>query len=629
MFSEFKFQPAGQKSKLGFEPRKMVRWFNPVELVRVGIKAFGATFFAGYADNREMQAALGELTDPSNFSNEDDLWFDYVADLGEGWNSTYAIAKLLAEPELKFNGHSDGLKRGRFLIMGGDEVYPVASREEYRNRTEAPYACALQKSAKPKNEPPELFALPGNHDWYDGLTSFFRQFCQRRSFGGLRTGQSRSYFAIKLPPPWWLWGVDMQLTADIDLPQREYFEQIAQMMKKDDRVILCVPEPTWVKSHFDAKAGENLKFLQKKILDENDGGRIVLYLAGDSHHYSRYEQASVPRVDGRQSKNAKEKRPAQLITAGGGGAFLHGTGHLPSSLNGGDFGAKGKFKLQEDTAYPTKSKSRRLVLWNLGFALWNVWFSLFLGGFSLFYSWLLLSNGMKLGLDRTDVMIGSWPTPEKFWKFMENMIGTWPTPDDIWLGIKSYVLVLAGSPSVALLTVLLFLGYFGFAYAGTSKIPGKLLKCLLAGSGHSLVYIVGIVALIRVFTPWVRGILAWPVDSLAAMLLTGICLLLVWVLWVAAGALVGGTIFGTYLLLSNLTMNMHWNDAYASLRIQGYKNFLRFHINRNKELEVYPIGVKSVPTKWKVTPASPPAWPSIEPEPEIKRHLLEKDLTLS
>ena len=66
---------------------------------------------------------------------------------------------------------------------------------------------------------PEVFALPGNHDWYDSLVSFTRLFCSQRWFQGWRTRQRRSYFALKLPGRWWLVATDFQLGSDIDALQ--------------------------------------------------------------------------------------------------------------------------------------------------------------------------------------------------------------------------------------------------------------------------------------------------------------------------------------------------------------------------------------------------------------------------
>ena len=31
------------------------------------------------------------------------MWLDYVADVGDGWNSTYTVARLLATEELKLD----------------------------------------------------------------------------------------------------------------------------------------------------------------------------------------------------------------------------------------------------------------------------------------------------------------------------------------------------------------------------------------------------------------------------------------------------------------------------------------------------------------------------------------------
>ena len=113
-------------------------------------------------------------------------------------------------------------KRGDVLVFGGDAVYPVASREAYERQLVAPYRTAL-----PSVEPPypKVFAVAGNHDWYDSLVAFTRIFCTggKRRFAAWQTHQSRSYFAIKLPHGWWLVGTDVQLESDIDDPQLEYF----------------------------------------------------------------------------------------------------------------------------------------------------------------------------------------------------------------------------------------------------------------------------------------------------------------------------------------------------------------------------------------------------------------------
>ena len=361
-----------------FEPQPMVRWFDPKQLAGTGAQAFLSSIFGAYADNREVQAVL-RTPEIRSYTDEDEIWIDYIADIGDGWNSTYTMAKLLAEeePELVYQGESFPTQRGKLLLMGGDQVYPTATREEYRNRMRGPYRSALP-SVAPKeftvdlalskdldkttlstdlraafesekiglsgkatvsveeagdswlitdgvkthtvekeenslkvrvDKHPHLFAIPGNHDWYDGLRSFTRLFCQGRWIGGWETHQSRSYFALKLPHNWWVWGTDVQLASDIDRPQREYFEKVAsEEMQAGDRIILCTAEPTWVYSAIDGpEAYENLKFFENNIIRRN-GGILAVALAGDLHHYCRY--------GGPNTDAPGEQR--QRITAGGG-----------------------------------------------------------------------------------------------------------------------------------------------------------------------------------------------------------------------------------------------------------------------------------------------------------------------
>lgn len=57
-----------------------------------------------------------------HFSKRDDFWFDFIADTGDGGNSTYAVARLLAKPSIHLRlGDSDrSLSRGKLLLIGGD-----------------------------------------------------------------------------------------------------------------------------------------------------------------------------------------------------------------------------------------------------------------------------------------------------------------------------------------------------------------------------------------------------------------------------------------------------------------------------------------------------------------------------
>jgi hypothetical protein len=125
-----------------------------------------ATVFAGYADKREVQAAFRSvlLRAPlRGFDTAKELWIDYVADLGDGFEATSTVAHAIAAEKITVTDTDleYQLSRGDVLVLGGDQVYPTASVEAYEDRFKGPYRAALPTSG----DDPLLVALPGNHDW--------------------------------------------------------------------------------------------------------------------------------------------------------------------------------------------------------------------------------------------------------------------------------------------------------------------------------------------------------------------------------------------------------------------------------------------------------------------------------
>ena len=57
-----------------------------------------------------------------HLANKEDFWFDFMADTGDGGNSSYAVAKLLAQPNLEVvvDDEYRPLPRGDVLLIGGD-----------------------------------------------------------------------------------------------------------------------------------------------------------------------------------------------------------------------------------------------------------------------------------------------------------------------------------------------------------------------------------------------------------------------------------------------------------------------------------------------------------------------------
>lgn len=542
----------------------MVRWLHPAQFIRTSMDAIVAAVFGSRADQRLVESVVRPQEPYFDYSQVEDeggsFWLDYVADTGDGWDSTYCIARLLALPSLETadgSGSKHVTQRGRVLIFGGDEVYPGASRETYEERLIQPYEAAMRRSHAPS---PDLFVIPGNHDWYDGLAAFMRLFCAHRWIAGRRTRQSRSYFALKLPQDWWLIGTDVQLDSDIDVPQVEYFRSVSALMGPKDRVILCNAEPAWIHATATKKRRgyleNNLEYLQEKVL----GKRISVFIAGDLHHYRRHEDP-----EGRQK-----------ITAGGGGAFLHPT-HAPAA----------KVLLEdyvEKKAFPDEKTSRRLARRNLLLMRHSPLFGLMSGTMYLLLALGAYAEVGQLGLSRFLEVIS---------KVGYAMV---MRPLSLVLGVA---------------TLAAFVGFADVAFGRWRTVAGVL---------HAMAHMTA------------AFLCAWGATYLTVSVL-GICpemaadgmtctggwlhqagkFLMDTVLTFSFGFLVGPFVTGFYLWVSVNGFLAHYNEAFGSLAIPDWKNFLRLRIDPDGSLTVFPVGVERVPRQWKKTHAGPYA-PAFEPD---------------
>ena len=53
-------------------------------------------------------------------------------------------------------------------------------------------------------------------------------------------------------------------------------------------------------------------------------------------------------------------------------------------------------------------------------------------------------------------------------------------------------------------------------------------------------------------------------------------------------------VLGSYLYICVNWFNLHYDEAFSSLRIADYKAFTRFHVKRNGDLEVFTLAVDKV-----------------------------------
>ena len=112
----------------------MTGWFDPKVMAQSAAMLLTANIFGRHSDTRLIEALGSQPQDVFDYRDRPgEFWLDYVADLGDGWNSTYAVAAAMAQESLL------DTRAGEVLVMGGDEVYPYPSRNAYARRTETPY----------------------------------------------------------------------------------------------------------------------------------------------------------------------------------------------------------------------------------------------------------------------------------------------------------------------------------------------------------------------------------------------------------------------------------------------------------------------------------------------------------
>jgi len=564
----------------------MFRWLGPKGLFFLAFDVVISGIFGKYSDKREIEGAMA-AQDPPRLRG-DDVWIDYIADIGDGWNATATMAWLLAQERLEIEAPHDGLvtERGAALIMGGDEVYPKASEEAYEQRVATAYRGALGG----RHENRMLFAIPGNHDWYDGLTSFLRTFCQNERFAGWKTPQRRSYFSIQLPHRWWILGIDIAFDYYLDQGQLAYFDGLrctkrhvlgremhCDRVHPGDLIVLCTAKPGWEEAKINGDFRSVKQTVGRRALYEFEQGivrewgcHLRLVLSGDLHHYAHY----APEAPG----------GTERITAGGGGAFFYPSHAAPDEVpwpSDRSDGPQQTLRLQR--VFPEKSTSRS-------------WWPAIIGApivanptFALFAGLLYAALGLLVPGGVTDPKIG---------------VAAFTPPH--------------ARPLFVILVLALLLVFHSFADARTWW--GR----WLVGIGHWGAQLAALLTSVVVGHRLAVGVMnaVHHGHSRADFVFFLTALAAVFVI----GGLAGGLVMGLYLFVAQL-FGRHPNEAYAALHLSRYKNFLRMHLDEGG-LTIYPLGVSRICTRWEprpndaegpyYAPSTPPVVEMIGPPIEIR-----------
>lgn len=250
--------------------------------------------------------------------------FLVLGDPGEGDRSQFAVVP----PMLKMGAGTD------FMVIASDVIYPVGSINDYPHK----FFQAYQGYPRP------IYAVPGNHDWYDGLEGFMRVFCDRRGDGspGAWWKGRRGLAARRLwrrpehadeealaaaralrsapgqqgvqPGPYWIidspWlrivGIDTGIGGGLDREQGAWLRRVSADPRPK---LLITGKPIYRDDRYQPCPIEGGGTVDEIVRSSG----YVAVIGGDIHNYQHYPVTVEP------------GRRIEYLVAGGSGAYMHAT----------------------------------------------------------------------------------------------------------------------------------------------------------------------------------------------------------------------------------------------------------------------------------------------------------------
>ena len=574
---------------------------------------------AGYDfDLRALQAASDqvgsrELMDRYDFSkpNSSDpsravgldaggaVWIDFAADMGGKTEPGFTLAHLMASDSLDV-APAGRLEHGSIFITTDGLAPANVSGFDY----EIALRQKLETGALAQSAPRKLFAIPGPYENPFGrhftghlrrvirefllipnqgsaLAGFDALFCGARQGLGARIGpwecpQHRSYWALRLPHDWLLFGLDLP-NGSIDDAQLNYFERIADRTSREDSIIICLSEAPWLERRPTEVAART--FAKVTSVAQKNGAKVGALLAGGAHFYSRYQS----------------KQGIQFITSGGATGGLHPTHFLERKPTVAfdarqQPGAKPKreqIKLTRKAAWPSRWRSRLISLRRLTYPFSNYRFAVAMGIVYWVMIWLFASTPFE----------GSDPQRYRTVGDVLNL-----DPSFHWFPDLILLVPLAAAANTLFSASLVLLWLTLYYYV--DQRLGRAARVSLA-TLHWFCHVTAMIGLYFVMSVSTVWIIEWLWPQLSAglqsielktnnevrELFRAIVLFPLFVIFI--GGIAPGLVWGMYLFLSGLLLRAHRLEAFESLDILDYKTFLRIRLSRD-EATIYPIGIKSV-----------------------------------
>jgi hypothetical protein len=295
---------------------------------------------------------------PEDDERHERFSFLVLGDPGEQDASQYAVvAPLIAKGQVAKGETGEEGQDTSFMVICSDVIYPAGDINDYIDGFYLPF----------RGYRAPIYALPGNHDWYDGLNGFMFHFCGAEPLPPVayRAGSyswkerfARVLWRKPSPPdlPAVLHERDLFVKGDWKPVQPGPYHAIAT------KSLMIVSIDTGITGKLDAEQGEWLRRVscdpRAKVLltgkplyvdgeyhpgeidwDESEGRpdtvddivrdpehRYVAAIGGDVHNYQRYSVNVLDDPSNCSDDSAEpSKRRIEYLVSGGGGAYLSAT----------------------------------------------------------------------------------------------------------------------------------------------------------------------------------------------------------------------------------------------------------------------------------------------------------------
>jgi Calcineurin-like phosphoesterase len=319
---------------------------------------------AAYGGNRE---GLFSVTPPG--TENQDFSFIVIGDTGEGDASQYSLVERYLEL-----GRREDIK---FLVISSDVIYPAGAMVDYENNFYLPF----KGFTKP------IYAIPGNHDWFDALEGFNANFLEPKAAQAAlaarveadhnltsttkgriehliaRAQQLRELYAIdnaRQRAPFFelqtkdfaLVAIDTGILRTIDDTQLAWLKAVLNR-SQGKFTMAIVGHPKYAAGHDTSKGDDALAALYAML--EQAGVRVLM--AGDTHDFEYYAEVA---ADGAAT------RTRHYFVNGGGGAYLS----IGTALDWPTSPATASWAFYPDPQSVRAKLDAETPAWKLPFWLW-------------------------------------------------------------------------------------------------------------------------------------------------------------------------------------------------------------------------------------------------------------------